>query len=171
MKNKLANIIIKVLEAEDFNVSEVYEQNGEEYVEINQHTPLGEDWHETIWFDGTISGFIQAIRERYNHFDVEEEAEPYIEMRGKRGVPKSIKDLLNDAEWKEEKLHSLVTTFDDLSYMDDSRKAELFEGALDWILKHNEYASDEELNEIFEEIGFTEDEIIWRNDNALSEND
>ena len=111
---KLSDKVIEVLENKDFSVHEVEKQGNDFIVEINQGTPLGEDWWETIWFDGTDEGFIEAIRERYNNFDVDEEAEIWIEGRGKNGVPSSIKALVRDAEWKESMLGELADELEDL---------------------------------------------------------
>ena len=96
--------ITEVLDMHNFYIGEITEQDNGTYIELQQHTPLGEDWWTIIWFDGTNRGFIQGVRECYNSFDVDEEVEPLIEMRGQRGVPSSIKSLVEDAEWKDEKL-------------------------------------------------------------------
>lgn len=111
---KLNDIIIKVLEDKDFVVHEVEKQGNDYYIEINQGTPLGEDWWETIWFDGTDKGFIRAVRERWTNFDVDEEAEIWIEQRGKNGVPNSIRELVEDAIWKESMLDELADELEDL---------------------------------------------------------
>lgn len=111
---KLSNKIIKTVENNDFSINEITEQGNEFYVEINQHTPCGEDWWETIWFDGTDDGFIKAVREKYRNFDVDDEVEIYIESRGKNGVPSSIRALVEDAEWKEDKLGELAYDLEEL---------------------------------------------------------
>lgn len=104
----LSDKLLEVLENNNFLCDdEITEQNGEYYIEINQSTPKGEDWWETIWFDGTEEGFIEAISKRSSSFDVDEEAEVYIEGRGTSGIPDSIRDLIEDAEWKKETLHTL----------------------------------------------------------------
>ena len=111
---ELNNKIIDIFAAHNFSIHEPTAQYGEFYVEINQYTPAGEDWWETIWFDGTDAGFIRAVRERYLDFDVDEEAEVWIERRGKNGVPDSIRTLIEDAEWKAIKLGELADTLDEL---------------------------------------------------------
>lgn len=98
---KLNDKTIEVLENYDFSVNEVEKQGNNFYVEFGQFTPCGEDWWETIWFDGTNKGFIEAVQNRYEDFDVDEEAEVWIERRGNNGIPNSIKKLIEDAEWKE----------------------------------------------------------------------
>lgn len=116
---KLSNKIIRVIESNDFSINEVEKQGNDFYVEINQYTPLGEDWWETIWFDGTDEGFIKAVRERYNGFDVDEETEIWIESRGKNGAPSSIKALVKDAEWKESMLDKLADELEELELDED----------------------------------------------------
>lgn len=111
---KLNDKIIGIVENNGFVINEVEKQGDDFYVEINQSTPCGEDWWETIWFDGTNRGFINGVRDRYNNFDVDEEAEIWIESRGKNGVPNSIKDLVEDAEWKERTLGELFDQLDEL---------------------------------------------------------
>lgn len=102
---ELSERIIEVLERNGFNINEVTKQDNEFYLEYGQSTPEGEDWWETLWFDGTEEGFIKAFIDRANSFDVDEEAEVWIEARGRvRGVPESIRDLIDDAEWKKETL-------------------------------------------------------------------
>ena len=102
---ELSEKSFEVLERNELNIGDVTKQNNEFYLEYGQSTPEGEDWWETLWFDGTEEGFIKAFTERANSFDVDEEAEVWIESRGKvRGVPDSIRDLIDDAEWKKETL-------------------------------------------------------------------
>ena len=99
---KLSNEIIKIVKDNDFSIEEI-----EYYVGINQYTPCGEDWWESIWFDGTDKDFIKGVETRYENFDVDEEVELWIESRGRNGVPSSIRELVEDAEWKKEKLRNL----------------------------------------------------------------
>lgn len=104
----LSDKLLEVLENNGFLCDgNVTEQDGDYYIEINQNTPKGEDWWETIWFDGTEEGFIKAIFDRASSFNVDEEVEVYIDIRGTRGVPDSIEDLMKDAKWKKETLRTL----------------------------------------------------------------
>lgn len=116
---KLSNKIISVVENNGFSIHEVEKQGEDFYIEINQYTPCGEDWWETIWFDGTDEGFIEAIKDRYNSFDVDEETEIWIENRGKNGVPSSIKALVEDAEWKERTLGKLFDQLEEIEFDKD----------------------------------------------------
>lgn len=91
--------IVNIIENEGFSCNgKISKQSGEYYVEIFQGTPLGEDWNETIWFDGSKESFIEAVRKRANGFDVDEEVEVYIPCRGENGCPSSIEALVEDAK-------------------------------------------------------------------------
>ena len=83
----------------------IYEDGDE--LDISQYTPEGEDWHETFEFNGDPNIFIQDLIRRVNNFDIDDEVEPYVEMRGKQGVPSSISVLLADAQWKLDTLTEL----------------------------------------------------------------
>ena len=101
---KIKNIIEKL----NFMVSEVsYGKNGIGW-ELQQFTPLGEDWFVEFEHDNNAETFINNLKEYVYNFDIDEEVEPYIEMRGKRGVPSSISDLLKDARWKQKILKRLL---------------------------------------------------------------
>jgi hypothetical protein len=106
--------IVRILEDNGFYVGEPeYSNHHKEYcVEINQSTDLGEDWWMTLWYDGTDEDFIQKFETMVEYFDPDEEAEIYIDMRGKNGVPDSIRDILDDQVWK---LNTLKATLEDFN--------------------------------------------------------
>lgn len=116
---KLNDKVIEIVEKNGFSIHEIEKQGDDYYIEISQYTPLGEDWWVTIWFDGTDEGFIEAMREMYDGFDVDEETEIWIECRGKNGVPSSIKALVEDAEWKESILGELADELEELELEED----------------------------------------------------
>ena len=89
---------IAILEENNITVSERYEQDGEYYREIEFYSPEGEDVLETIWYDGTDDGFIEGFRQLADNFDADEHAEMWIDGRGKRGIPDSVRALIDDAE-------------------------------------------------------------------------
>ena len=77
-----------------------------EAIEFGQYTPCGEDWYERLdW--SSAEKFVEDLRRRVNDFDIDEEVEIWIPMRGKRGVPEKITDLIEDATWKLEKLEAV----------------------------------------------------------------
>ena len=107
MNKKELNKITKALENNEFSVSSNTKQGEEFVIEFGQYTPLGEDWTICVFYDGSYNSFRDKVNERYDGFDVDEEAEIWIESRGKNGTPSSIKDLIEDAEWKQEQLKEL----------------------------------------------------------------
>ena len=111
---KLSDNIISILEYNGFSVDKPEKQDDEYYTEISQYTPAGEDWYECIWFDGTDNGFITAVQNVHHNFDVDGAVEFWIQFRGKDGVPNSIKTLIDDAEWKKEKLEALANELEDI---------------------------------------------------------
>ena len=107
-KMNLSKKIVDIVERNGFTIHNVEKQGSDYYIEMGQCSEAGEDWWETIWFDGTNEGFVKAVRERANTFDVDEECKVYIECRGTHGVPSSIRTLIEDAEWKANKLEELA---------------------------------------------------------------
>ena len=95
----LSERTIEILENNDMTIHNKHEQNGEFTREIEFYSPEGVDVIETIFYDGTDEGFIKAFRSNAENFDADEHAEMWIEGRGKRGVPESVRDLITDAEW------------------------------------------------------------------------
>lgn len=121
--------IQEVLERNEFEFDEeVSEQGGIKYIEINQSTPEGEDWRETIWFGGTYSGFVDAVAERVSNFDIAEEAEIFITNRGKGGCPDNIINIVRDAAWKKKTLERLL---DDLRKNEKETESEITEESVE----------------------------------------
>lgn len=89
---------IAILEENDITVSERYEQNGKYYRELEFYSDAGEDVVNTIWYDGTNDGFIEAFRQLADNFDADEHAEMWIDGRGTKGIPDSVRVLIDDAE-------------------------------------------------------------------------
>ncbi len=102
---KVSKKIIEALEANDWSLSEVYEQDGKYYVEIENYSPAGENIIETVWFDGTSKGFVQGLEELAESFDADEHAELWVDKRGKNGVPETIRELIDDADAIQEMLN------------------------------------------------------------------
>lgn len=92
--------IIDVLESYDISL---YSNNGYE-VELETYSPCGEDIIISVTYDGTEEDFIKQFNIYANNFDSDEHTEMWINSRGKNGVPNSIKELLEDAEWQKEML-------------------------------------------------------------------
>ena len=117
---ELSERIIEVLEAHDISVcGEITERtyNDDGYdVELETYSPEGEDVIISLIYDGTEEDFIRQFERYAEDFDAEDHAETYINMRGKNGVPESIKDLLEDTEWQKEMLLEVAK---DLNSLDD----------------------------------------------------
>lgn len=107
MNKKELNKITKVLENKDFDILFNERQDDDFVIEFGQYTPLGEDWNVCLFYDGTYNNFKNKLTEYSENFDIDEEAEIWIENRGKNGIPDSIKDLVEDAEWKQKQLKEL----------------------------------------------------------------
>lgn len=96
----------KIIEGKGFYFKHQKEKNGWYYALLEQSTPLGEDW--CLEFDyKNITDLVNQIIEYSCNYYADDEAEIYINIRGKNGVPSSIRDLLKDADWKGEKLKEL----------------------------------------------------------------
>ena len=117
---ELSKRIEELLEKHDFSVcGEITERtyNNDGYdVELETYSPEGEDVIVSLIYDGTEEGFIKAFRSYAEDFDAEDHAEMWIECRGKNGVPDSIKDLLEDAEWIKDTLMEIA---DELKELDE----------------------------------------------------
>lgn len=58
----------------------------------------GQDIPIDIEYDGTAEDFVKKFTEYAENYDVDEEVEMYANIRGKNGVPKSIRTLWNDCQ-------------------------------------------------------------------------
>lgn len=58
----------------------------------------GQDMPVEIDFDGTAEDFVKEFVEYAENYDVDEEVEIYAESRGQRGVPSTIRELLDDCQ-------------------------------------------------------------------------
>ena len=114
----LSKEIIEVIEKEGFSVQVDKQSNGY-CADLNQSTPLGVDWWVCIVFDETDEDFVSEVGIYYMGFDPEDEVELYIQNRGKNGIPTSIRDLLDDQDWKDDKLKSLSDALDNYIYNKD----------------------------------------------------
>ncbi len=88
----------KALEKLGWSVSDV----GDEY-EIENWSPAGEDLVEYLDKDDII----ESVQILYDNYDPDEHAGLYIQDRGTRGIPSSIKVLLDDADRIEDMYHEL----------------------------------------------------------------
>ncbi len=74
--------------------------------QIEENFALIEFWTDTadqdiptsFEYDGTPEDFVEQFSERAEAYDVDEEVELYASMRGKNGVPETIKELMEDCK-------------------------------------------------------------------------
>ncbi len=88
-------------------IEEILEEKGVKY-EIRPEEGYGlvEFWTDTAGqdiptefnFDGTPEGFIKEFVESAESYDVDNEVELFANMRGKQGVPDTIRELLDDCQ-------------------------------------------------------------------------
>lgn len=78
---------------------------------LENWSPAGED----IILELPGEDIIREMREYAANFDVDEHVESLVEMRGKRGVPSSVRVLVEDAEEIQEMLDLLSEAFDRVS--------------------------------------------------------
>ena len=83
-------------------------------IDLETYSPEGEDVIVSLIYDGTDEDFIKAFRSYAEDFDAEEHAKMWIESRGNDGIPDSIKDLLEDAEWIKSTLEEVADDLEDL---------------------------------------------------------
>lgn len=112
---KLAKGIIDVLESRDIRIISTEKQQEEYITELEFWSDAGEDFIITLWHDRTKKSFVDAFISYAIDFDPDEHAEMYVEHRGTRGIPDSIRALINDAdsikEFLEETATALRTTY------------------------------------------------------------
>lgn len=98
---------IYILEENDWSVSS-YTNDGR--VELEKYSPAGEDFLMCV----EIENFPKPVREYANDFDPDEHAEMWINARGRvRGVPNSIRELIDDAEAIQEMLNELADVLEE----------------------------------------------------------
>ena len=86
-------------------IIEVLDNLGIKY-SIDGNNALVEFWTDTagqdipteFTFDGTAKDFVKQFTEAAENYDVDAEVELYADMRGKNGVPATIRELLDDCE-------------------------------------------------------------------------
>lgn len=58
----------------------------------------GQDIPTEFDYDGTPEDFVKQFTKRAKRYDVDEEVELYVGMRGKNGVPNTVRELLDDCQ-------------------------------------------------------------------------
>lgn len=86
-------------------IEEVLDNMGISY-EIKKDYALIEFWTDTagqdipveIDYDGTVENLVDKFTAHAENYDVDDEVEIYVNMRGENGVPSSIRELLDDCQ-------------------------------------------------------------------------
>ena len=87
----LSEKVIEICEDLDWTVH-IYDD--EDCVELEKYLPEGEDFIATV----EKNNFVKEVEEYADNFDPDEHAEMWVESRGTRGVPLSIRALIDDAD-------------------------------------------------------------------------
>lgn len=58
----------------------------------------GQDVPTEFDYDGTPEDYVKQFTERAENYDVDDEVELYVDMRGKNGVPNTVRELLDDCQ-------------------------------------------------------------------------
>ena len=87
----------------------------DEGLEFEKYSPAGEDFI----FYVTGPDFVRDIKEYAANFDADEHAEMWIESRGTRGVPSSIRELIDDADAIQEMLNELSHALEELEELEE----------------------------------------------------
>lgn len=85
-------------------------ENGKDYyglVEFWTDT-AGQDIPIDFYFDGTAEDFVREFTEAAESYDVDEEVEIYVGMRGKNGVPNTVRELLDDCQEAKDKMMEIA---------------------------------------------------------------
>lgn len=120
---ELSKRIEELLEKHNFSVcgeiSERYREKGQYDIDLETYSPEGEDVIVSLIYDGTEEDFIRQFRSYANDFDADEHAEMWVNSRGENGVPNSIRDLLDDAEWIK---NTLIEIAEELNNIDNEEE-------------------------------------------------
>lgn len=80
-------------------------QEDGEYVDVCQYSPAGEDFSFTV----PKRNFAAEVDKYADDFDADEHAEAWIDCRNSvKGVPQSVRTLINDADAIQEMLYTLA---------------------------------------------------------------
>ena len=87
-------------------IEDVLDELGVRYDIGSDYEALIEFWTDTAGqdiptefdYDGTPEDYVKQFTERAENYDVDEEVELYVNMRGQRGVPNTVRELLDDCQ-------------------------------------------------------------------------
>lgn len=82
---------------DDMNLRYDISKENEAIVEFWTDT-AGQDIPIELDYDGTPEDFVEKFTEAADNYDVDEEVELFVNMRGKQGVPNTVRELLDDCQ-------------------------------------------------------------------------
>lgn len=99
---KLMDTLVDAAELLDWSV-----HINDDCIEFEKYSPAGEDFFFTITGNDEAR-VVEQVRGYAYDFDPDEHAEMWVEIRGKRGVPDSIRTLIDDADAIKEMVFELA---------------------------------------------------------------
>ena len=98
-------------------IYDVLDDMGVKYTNYCETEVLIEFWTDTAGqdiitefnYDGTPEDFVKQFTERAKNYDVDEEVEIFVGMRGKNGVPNTVRELLDDCQEAKDTLMEIAT--------------------------------------------------------------
>lgn len=105
---KLSEKVTDVIENNGWRLCSVERQGWEYYADMEKYSPAGEDYVFTAWFNGFDADFIEKVCEYAEEYDADDHAADLVQYRGQRGIPNSIREIIDDAE-------AIGTMLEDLS--------------------------------------------------------
>ena len=86
-------------------------------VDISESSACIEFWTDTAGqdiatefdYDGTAEDFIEKFEKRAEGYDVDEEVELFVNMRGQNGVPNTVREILDDCQEAKDTLMNLAS--------------------------------------------------------------
>lgn len=69
----------------------------------------GQDISVVIDYDGTVNDLVNKFSDYAENYNVDEEVELYVNMRGQNGVPSTIRELLDDCQEAKDTLMNIAT--------------------------------------------------------------
>lgn len=73
----------------------------------------GQDIPTEFDYDGTAEDFVKQFIESAENYDVDEQVEIYVPMRGTRGCPSTIRELLDDCQEAKDTLMEIAGKLQD----------------------------------------------------------
>lgn len=89
-------------------------------IELQKYSPAGEDF----LFSVEAKGFCREVLEYAADFDVDEHVEMWLPSRGKRGVPSTARELVEDAEAIDKMLDELADALTEAENEEDEEDTE-----------------------------------------------